>query len=451
MPDLSTNCAGIRSPNPFWLASAPPTNSGPQIQRAFDAGWGGAVWKTLGSPIQNVSSRFGGMTVRGVQGAGFNNIELITDRPLESNFREIYETKKKYPKNAVIVSLMVETREEWKDIIKRSIDVGADGLELNFGCPHGMCERGMGSAVGQEPRVNQEITSWAVEFSTVPVLVKLTPNVADIVPHGRAAQRGGAHGVSLINTIKSIIGVDIERMVPEPRVAGLSTNGGYCGAAVKPIALHMVAALARDDEFNIPISGIGGVSTWRDAVEFILLGSSSVQVCTEVMLRGFRVVEDMIDGLEEYMRRHDFETLDQMVGKAVPRFSEWGDLDLNYETVAKIDPTKCIGCHLCVTACHDGAHQCIHPPAAVVDGMLPRAGQPPLSAFSKIQTPPGAGGHLRVPVVDEDECVGCNLCKIVCPVPDCISMVQVENGHRPTTWNEHVAEGRPLRPKKGSH
>ncbi|HEU4405747.1 MAG TPA: NAD-dependent dihydropyrimidine dehydrogenase subunit PreA [Polyangiaceae bacterium] len=451
MPDLSTNCAGIRSPNPFWLASAPPTNSGPQIQRAFDAGWGGAVWKTLGTPIQNVSSRFGGLSVRGVPAAGFNNIELITDRPLESNFREIYETKKRYPKHAVVVSLMVETRDEWRDIIKRSIDAGADGLELNFGCPHGMCERGMGSAVGQEPRVNQEITSWAVEFSSVPVLVKLTPNVADIVPHGRAAQRGGAHGVSLINTIKSIIGVDVERLVPEPRVAGRSTNGGYCGAAVKPIALHMVAALARDDEFAIPMSGIGGVSTWRDAVEFILLGASSVQVCTEVMLRGFRVVEDMIDGLEEYMRRHKFETIDQMVGQAVPRFSEWGDLDLNYETVAKIDPTKCIGCHLCVTACHDGAHQCIHPPAAAVEGMLARPGQPPLSAFSQIQTPPGAGGHLRVPVVDEDECVGCNLCQIVCPVPDCITMVQVENGFRPATWNEHVAEGKPLRPKKGSH
>jgi len=451
MPDLSTNCAGIKSPNPFWLASAPPTNSGPQIERAFDAGWGGAVWKTLGSPIQNVSSRFGGLNVRGVQAAGFNNIELITDRPLESNFREIYECKRKYPKHALIISLMVETRAEWKDLIKRSIDAGADGLELNFGCPHGMCERGMGSAVGQEPRVNQEITSWAVEYSTVPVLVKLTPNVADIVPHGRAAQRGGAHGVSLINTIKSIIGVDIDNFVPEPRVSGASTNGGYCGAAVKPIALHMVAALARDAEFNIPISGIGGVSNWRDAVEFILLGSTSVQVCTEVMLRGFRVVEDMIDGLEEYMRTHQFATIDSMVGKAVKNYSEWGSLDLNYETVAKIDPDKCIGCHMCVTACQDGAHQCIHPPAATVTTQLLRPGQPPLSIFSKIQTPPGAGGHLRVPVVDESECVGCNLCKIVCPVPDCISMVEVPNGFSPSTWNEHVTEGKALRPKKGSH
>ena len=424
MPDLSTNCGGIKSPNPFWLASAPPANSGAQIQRAFDLGWGGAVWKTLGQPIQNVSSRFGATNVRGVQGAGFNNIELITDRSLEVNFREIYETKKKFPKHAVVVSLMVETKAEWKDIIKRSIDAGADGLELNFGCPHGMCERGMGSAVGQEPSVNQEITSWAVEFSTVPVLVKLTPNVSNIVPHGLAAKRGGAHGVSLINTIKSIIGLDIDRFVLEPRVAGLSTNGGYCGAAVKPIALHMVAALAREPEFGIPISGIGGVSNWRDAVEFILLGSSSVQVCTEVMLRGYRVVEDMTEGLEEYMRKHGFQNLDQMIGKAIPSFSEWGDLDLNYETIAKIDATKCIGCQLCVVACHDGAHQCIDP---------------------------SPDPKVRVPVVNEAECVGCNLCKIVCPVADCISMVQVENGFAPATWNEHVSEGKKLRPKKGAH
>lgn len=427
MPDLSANCGGIRSPNPFWLASAPPANSGAQVQRAFDAGWGGAVWKTLGTPIQNVSSRFGAVGFRGTPAIGFNNIELITDRPLEVNFKEIYETKKKYPKNALVVSLMVETREEWKDIIKRSIDAGADGLELNFGCPHGMCERGMGSAVGQEPLVNERITSWAVEFSTIPVLVKLTPNVSDIVPHGLAAQKGGAHGVSLINTIKSIIGVDIDRFVLEPRVGTLSTNGGYCGAAVKPIALHMVAGLARSPEFRLPISGIGGIANWRDAVEFLLLGASSVQVCTEVMLRGYRIVEDMIEGLEQYMQSHGFETLDQLVGRAVRSFSEWGDLDLNYETVAKIDARRCIGCQLCVVACHDGAHQCIHPPEN------------------------GNGDATRVPTVDESECVGCNLCQIVCPVPGCIEMAEVDNGFRPASWNQHISEGAALRPKKGVH
>ncbi len=423
MADLTSNTGGIVSPNPFWLASAPPTNSGGQIMRAFDAGWGGAVWKTLGQPIQNVSSRFGAIKWKGAGGVGFNNIELITDRPLESNFREIAEVKKRFPKHAVIVSLMVETREEWREIIARSEDAGADGLELNFGCPHGMCERGMGSAVGQEPAVNERITGWAKEFAKVPVLVKLTPNVGDIRPHGLAAQRGGADGVSLINTIKSIIGVDLDSFVPQPMVGTRSSNGGYCGAAVRPIALHMTAALARDERFNLPISGIGGITNWRDAAEFILLGSSSVQVCTEVMLKGFRIVEDMIEGLNGYMDERGFASLDAMVGKAVPAYEDWGNLDLNFETVAKIDANVCIGCQLCLVACQDGAHQCIHP------------------------NPTGS----RVPVIDESECVGCNLCQIVCPVPGCITMEEVPNGYAPATWNMHVESGAELRPKKGSH
>ena len=424
MPDLTSNTAGIVSPNPFWLASAPPANSGAQIMRAFDAGWGGAVWKTLGQPIQNVSSRFAAIDWKGSSGVGFNNIELITDRPLETNFREIAEVKKRFPNHAVIVSLMVETKEEWKEMIQRSEDAGADGLELNFGCPHGMCERGMGSAVGQEPAVNERITSWVKEYANIPVLVKLTPNVGDIRPHGLAAQRGGADGVSLINTIKSIIGVDINTFVPRPVVGGLSTNGGYCGAAVRPIALHMCASLARDPGFNIPISGIGGVTDWRDAVEFLLLGSSSVQVCTEVMLKGYRIVEDMIEGLEDYMRQHDFARLDDFVGKAIPAYSEWGNLDLNYETVAKIDASTCIGCQACLVACHDGAHQCIHP---------------------------SPNAEVRVPVVDESECVGCNLCQIVCPVDGCITMEEVDNGYSRATWNEHIAGSATLRPKKGAH
>jgi dihydropyrimidine dehydrogenase (NAD+) subunit PreA len=282
----------------------------------------------------------------------------------------------------------------------------------------------MGSAVGQEPRVNERITGWVKAYSTIPVLVKLTPNVSDIVPHGLAAKRGGADGVSLINTIKSIIGVDIDRMVPVPRVGDASTNGGYCGAAVKPIALHMVAQLARSREFGLPISGIGGITNWRDAVEFILLGSSSVQVCTEVMLRGYRIVEDMIEGLSTYMDDKGFASLDQMVGRAVPAYSDWGNLDLNYDIVAKIDASTCIGCQLCVVACHDGAHQCIHPDPS---------------------------GATRVPVVDESECVGCNLCQIVCPVPGVITMQEVANRLPPATWNQHITDGAELRPKKGVH
>ena len=191
MADLSIDFAGIKSPNPFWLASAPPANSGEQVMRAFDAGWGGAVWKTLGDPIVNVTSRFGGVEYDGRKLMGLNNIELITDRPLEVNLREIREVKKRYPKNVVIASLMTETRHDWKVLIKKAEDAGVDGLELNFGCPHGMCERGMGSSVGQEPKLLQEITSWAKEFAKTPVLVKLTPNTGDIVEAGLAGVAGG--------------------------------------------------------------------------------------------------------------------------------------------------------------------------------------------------------------------------------------------------------------------
>src|SRR5436190_22991740 len=210
MADLSISFAGIKSPNPFWLASAPPTNTGEQIMRAFDLGWGGAVWKTLGDPIVDTSSRFGSLDVGGSRMVGFNNIELITDRPLEVNLREIAEVKKRFPDRAVIVSLMVESKQDWHDIIKATIDTGADGIELNFGCPHGMCERGMGSAVGQEPRVLQTIVEWVMEVAKVPVIVKLTPNITDITIPAMAAMAGGANAISLINTIQSLVGVDID-------------------------------------------------------------------------------------------------------------------------------------------------------------------------------------------------------------------------------------------------
>jgi dihydropyrimidine dehydrogenase (NAD+) subunit PreA len=186
----------------------------------------------------------------------------------------------------------------------------------------------------------------------------------------------------------------------------------------------MAAALARDERFRLPISGIGGITNWRDAVEFLLLGSSSVQVCTEVMLKGYRIVEDMIEGLDGYMAAQGFANLDQLVGRAVPAYTEWGELDLNHELVARINPATCIGCQACVVACHDGAHQCIHP---------------------------NPDKSLRVPIVDESECVGCNLCQIVCPVEGCITMEAVDNGYAPATWNQHLTEGLELRPKKGAH
>jgi dihydropyrimidine dehydrogenase (NAD+) subunit PreA len=413
MPDLSVNFAGIKSPNPFWLASAPPTNSGYQIMKAFDAGWGGAVWKTLGVPVVNVSSRYGGLNYRDSRMMGFSNIELITDRTLRDNLKEIEEVKKYFPDHAVIASLMVETREEWHRIVKDAENAGADGLELNFGCPHGMCERGMGSAVGQEPEVLKLIVQWVMEVATKPVIVKLTPNISDITDPAIAAVQGGANAISLINTIQSIIGVDIDNFVPYPYVDGKSTNGGYCGPAVKPIALNMLKNCAQHPEVKIPISGIGGVENWRDAVEFILLGASTVQVCTAVMHYGFGIIREMIPGLESYMTEKGFNTIDEMVGKALPNTLTWENLNLDYKIIAEINNDKCIGCQLCYIACEDGAHQAI--------------------GLSQNGT--------RVPYIIDENCVGCNLCSLVCPVEDCISMIRKDDGKKIETWKERTEKG----------
>jgi len=409
MADLSINFAGIKAPNPFWLASAPPTNSGYQVMKAFDAGWGGAVWKTLGVPVVNVSSRYAAVNYGGKRMAGLNNIELITDRPLADNLREIEEVKKRFPDHAVIASLMVETREQWHQIVRDAENAGADGLELNFGCPHGMCERGMGSAVGQEPEVLKTIVGWVMEVAKTPVIVKLTPNITDITVPAIAAQEGGADAISMINTIQSLIGVDLDNLVPYPNVDGKSTNGGYCGPAVKPIALNMVKNCAQIPNYKLPISGIGGIENWKDAAEHILLGAQSVQVCTAVMHYGFGIIRDLKSGLSRYMDEKGFATIDDMVGQALPNTKTWEHLNLKYKVVASIDEDKCIGCQLCYTACEDGAHQAI--------GL-------------------SGEGDDRIPHIIDENCVGCNLCSLVCPVEECITMERRDDGTEHLTWKE---------------
>src|SRR5215471_4382977 len=411
MSDLSINFAGIKSPNPFWIASGPPANTAYQAHRAFEAGWGGVVWKTIGEPIRNVSSRYSSIDYGNSRMAGFNNIELISDRAPETNFREIAEVKKRWPDRAVIASLMVDTRENWHDFVRRAADFGADGIELNFGCPHGMCERGMGSAVGQNPKVAETIIGWVMEAATIPIIAKLTPNITDITSAARAAKKGGANAISLINTINSITQVNLDTFVPEPYVAGLSSHGGYCGPAVKPIALNMVQSCAADPEIGLPISGIGGVTDWKDAAEFIALGATTVQVCTAVMHYGFRIIEDMIDGLNDYLDAKGFASVNELSGKAVPTLKKWESLDLNYKRVARINYDRCIGCNLCYIACEDGAHQCID--------LIPPNGH---------GLGPGRVPDKPIPQIREDDCVGCNLCSIVCPVDECISMVSLSNG-----------------------
>ena len=410
MADLSSNLAGIKSPNPFWLASAPPTNSGYQVMRAFEAGWGGAVWKTLGTPIVNVTSRFAGFDYKQYRMVGMNNIELITDRPLEENLREIAECKRAFPDRAIVASLMeVCERDAWHDLVKRVQEVDIDGFELNFGCPHGMSERGMGAAVGQHADLIAQIAHWVKEVARVPVIVKLTPNVTDIRFAARGAAQGGADAISLINTINSIMGVNLQTLDPVPHVDGKSSHGGYCGPAVKPIALNMLNECARDPQVGLPISGIGGIETWSDAAEFIALGATNVQVCTAVMHHGFRIVSDLIEGLSNYLDERGVGAVSDFTGASRDRITTWENLNLNYKVVARIDQDRCIRCNKCYIACEDAAHQCID-----------RVGQ---------------NGSAML-VVDEEHCVGCNLCHMVCPVEDCIEMVRVDTGLPPQSWKE---------------
>lgn len=434
MADLSINFAGIRSPNPFWLASAPPSNSGMQVHRAFEAGWGGAVWKTIGAPVLNVSNRYGAWHFGGQKMLAINNVELISDRPLEVNLREISEVKREWPDRAVIVSAMVESKpKSWHDIIRRIQDTGADGIELNYGCPHGMSERGMGSAVGQVPEYCEEITRWVMEVARIPVIVKLTPNISDIVMPARAAVAAGASALSLINTLNSIIGVDLDTLEISPNIGGKGGHGGYAGPVVKPIALHMLASLGRDSVVGgskLPISGMGGIGTWRDAAEFLLLGASSLQVCTAVMHYGFRIIEDLCDGLSNWMDEKGFAKISDVVGRSLPRVSDFNDFDLSFRAVARIDQALCIRCNLCYVACNDTAHQCID--------LLDRDGrvvQPQSYGVRENGKDEATGTRPRVQVREED-CVGCRLCYNVCPVENCIHMIEEPPLGTSVTWGE---------------
>ena len=415
MADLRSDFVGIRSPNPFWLASAPPTDKEYNVRRAFAAGWGGVVWKTLGEegpPVVNVNGpRYGAVWGADRRLLGLNNIELITDRPLDINLQEIKAVKRDWPDRAMVVSLMVPcTEEAWKAILLRVEETGCDGVELNFGCPHGMSERGMGSAVGQVPEYIEMVTRWVKQNSRMPCIVKLTPNISDIRKPAEAAHRGGADAVSLINTINSITSVDLDLFAPEPTIDGKGAHGGYCGPAVKPIALSMVSEIARNPATAaLPISGIGGVTTWRDAAEFMALGAGNVQVCTAAMTYGFKIVQEMVSGLSQWMDEKGLTETRQIVRRAVPNVTDWQYLNLNYVTKARIDQDLCIKCGRCYAACEDTSHQAI------------------------------AMGPGRTFAVIDAECVACNLCVNVCPVDDCITMTELPQGATDPRTGREVA------------
>jgi len=399
MADLSVEFAGVKLMNPFMLAPAPPTATGEMIQRGFEAGWAGAVTKSIGlEPATDVQPRLARLAM-GNKAIGLENIELISQRSLEVWVKDIEEIKGHYPDHILFASLTAAmVREEWDSLIKQVEEAGVDGLQLDFGCPHGMPGKGMGSVQGQDPTIAGEITRWAKEVATVPVMVKLTPNVTDIVEIGKACEEAGADAISAIDTVSVLIGVDLDRLEPLPSVGGTSAFGGYSGPAIKPIGLRCIAELAKGT--SVPLSGIGGIARWQDAAEYILVGASTVQVCTAVMFRGYKIVEKMKQGLAGYMEEKGFECVAEMRGHILPKVTAHEELDFAYKVVGSIDEGLCTKCGLCYTACNDGGWQAIEMESREV-----------------------------YPRVLTEKCDGCSLCLQVCPVEGCITLVPREASH----------------------
>ncbi len=402
--DLSVDFCGLKFQNPFVLSSAPPTTTGEMIKRAFDAGWAGAVTKTLiNEETVNVRPRFGSLTYPSSPGEpkkiyAFENVELVTDRPFSVWLKEIEDIRKSYPDHVLIASLMDDAShpEGWQELARKVEDAGANMIELNLSCPNGVIEKGMGSATGQDPELAGRVTKWVTDAVKIPVMAKMTPNVTDIAQPARACVANGASAISAINTVGAIIGIDLETFVPKPAVAGYSVAGGLSGRAIKPIALKAVATIGQ--AVDVPISGIGGIATWEDAAEFLLIGASTLQLCTEVMARGYGIVEDLKDGLSNYMEEHDFATIEDMVGLALEKIKNFSELSTEYKVVCSVDESKCVKCDICYISCQDAGYQAI------------------------------SLREDQIPIIDEEKCKGCSLCYQVCPVWGGITMKEVSAG-----------------------
>jgi len=344
MADLSVTVDGLKLPNPFVIGSGPPGTNANVIGKAFDEGWGAVIAKTISldaSKVVNVAPRYARMRAAGTDEVlGWENIELISDRPFDTWIAEFKQLKAKYPDRVLIASIMEEYRKEaWQEIVQRCQDAGVDAFELNFSCPHGLPERRMGAAMGQDPAILEEVCGWVNAVARVPVWAKMTPNITHIEEPARAALRAGCEGIAAINTILSVMGVNLETLRPEPTVEGYTVPGGYSCKAVRPIALRMVMELATmmygrgvgsvkpEGEFKrSSLSGIGGVETGNDAAQFILLGASTVQVCTGVMIHGYKMIHDLKAGLSAFMDKHKFTSIDQFRGKSLQYFTTHADL-----------------------------------------------------------------------------------------------------------------------------
>ena len=395
VPTLAVEIAGIQFPNPFMLSSAPPTTTPEMIGRAFEAGWGGAVIKTLAYDldlVRNVDPRIHGVHLEG-RVIGFSNNELGSNRPVDLWIQDIRRLKKQYPDNVLLASMLHTeglVREQWIEVAGRCSEAGIDGLELNFSCSHGMAEGGGGAVVGGSPELIRRVLGWVREATEKPVFVKLPAGIENLPQKAQAAEQSGASAISAINTLNCLPGIDIYTFTPYPDVAGKGAFGGLSGTAIKPIGLRCVAQIAQ--RVQIPISGIGGIGTWQDAVEYFLVGATTVQVCSAVMRAGYRIVEDLSEGLLDYMEKMGFREINDFVGLALKNIVKHNLLSRDYKLVSTVNLDSCTRCGLCVIVCRDSAYQAIE-----LD-------------------------QDRVPVIDQKQCEGCGLCVQICPVPDCMRL-----------------------------
>ncbi|MBI1369867.1 MAG: NAD-dependent dihydropyrimidine dehydrogenase subunit PreA [Planctomycetes bacterium] len=334
MPTLATTVDGLKFANPFVIGSGPPGTNRNVVGKAFKEGWGGVIAKTVSldaSKVINVAPRYARLSTDAKEIYGWENIELIATTPFKQWIDDFKMIKNEWPGGVLVASIMEEyNRDAWIEIVERSQEAGVDALELNFSCPHGLPERKMGAAMGENPEILEEVTGWVMSAAKVPVWAKMTPNVTRIETPSRAALKSGATGISAINTIRCVMGVDLETLRPMPTVEGYTTPGGYSSIAVRPIALRMVmeiAALIRDEFGGIrSISGIGGIETGEDAAQFILLGADTVQVCTGVMKYGYDMVKKMSEQLLRFMDKHHFNTIADFKGRALPYFTTHAEL-----------------------------------------------------------------------------------------------------------------------------
>jgi dihydropyrimidine dehydrogenase (NAD+) subunit PreA len=397
-PVLPVDFCGLKFKNPFLLSSSPVSNSAEMVERAFEAGWSGVVFKTLNSdrlPITHPSPRMHCINYGKKQGIAFQNVEQISDRSLKHNLLDFLYLKKRFPDRPIIASIMGFFEDEWVYLSKACEDNGADMLELNFSCPH-MCIEGSGYKIGQSFHLIERFTSAVKKAVSIPVMAKMTPNITDMIEPALYAKQGGADAISAINTVRGISSIGLDDWVPRPNVFGKGAISGTSGPAVKPIGLNFIAAMAKSEILALPLSGIGGIETWIDALEYLLVGATTIQVTTGIMHYGYRIVEDMIEGLSDYMTLRGISRISDLIGKALPHLHETDKFDLNRQGVASYNLDQCIGCGQCVIVCNDAGGQALE-----------------------------WNSKKRRPGLDENKCLSCMLCQFVCPVPGLISFKEM--------------------------